>query len=407
VFNPFEPGFAADPYPHYRAQREVEPVQHLPIGPWIVLEHAECTRLLRDTSLSVDARKARAVDPEQETVRQRIIAEVAPDAEVREDHSILNIDPPDHTRLRRLVSSVFTPKRVSELRPLVRRLVDQHLDAAAPNGEMDLVRDLAFPLPFTVISEMMGMPEADRDQVRDWSHTLVRILDFTIGPDEMRASLEAGENMRSHLTEVIAWKREHPADDLLSALIRAEEDGDVLSDTELLDQVMLLYIAGHETTVNLIGNGTWALLQHRDQLELWRDDPDLGPAAIDELLRFDSPVQLSRRIALVDIEVGGLAVPAGSFVLTSLGSANHDPAVFGPTADELDLRRPDAARHLAFGSGTHHCLGASLARLQGAEAIGALLRRFPDLEPAGDPAWNGRLVLRGMDSLPLTLGVRT
>jgi cytochrome P450 len=404
VFNPFEPGYAADPYPHYREQRESEPVQHLPIGPWIVFEHAECTRLLRDTSMSVDARKARAIDPEQETVRQRIIAEVAPDREFREDHSILNIDPPDHTRLRKLVSSVFTPKRVSELRPLVRRLVDQHLDAAAERGEMDLISDLAFPLPFTVISEMMGMPEADRDQVREWSHTLVRILDFTIGPDEMRASLIAGEEMRAHLTEVIAWKRANPADDLLSALIRAEEDGDVLSDTELLDQVMVLYIAGHETTVNLIGNGTWALLTHRDQLEAWRDEPELEATAVDELLRFDSPVQISRRIALTEIEVQGRTVPAGAFVLTSLGSANHDPAVFGPTADELDLRRVDAARHLSFGSGTHHCLGASLARLQGGEAIGGLIRRFPGLEAAGEPAWNGRLVLRGMDSLPLSLG---
>lgn len=403
MFNPFEPGYAADPYPHYREQRETEPVQHLPIGPWIVFEHAECTRLLRDTSLSVDARKARAIDPEQETVRQRIIAEVAPDREVREDHSILNIDPPDHTRLRRLVSSVFTPRRVAELRPLVRRLVDEHLDAAAERGEMDLISDLAFPLPFTVISEMMGMPEADRDQVREWSHTLVRILDFTIGPDEMRASLAAGEEMRAHLTEVIAWKRANPADDLLSALIRAEEDGDVLSDTELLDQVMVLYIAGHETTVNLIGNGTWALLTHRDQLEAWRDDPALEATAVDELLRFDSPVQVSRRITLTDLEIQGREVSAGSFVLTSLGSANHDPAVFGPTADALDLRRADAARHLSFGSGTHHCLGASLARLQGGEAIGGLIRRFPGIEAAGEPAWNGRLVLRGMESLPLSL----
>jgi cytochrome P450 len=404
VFNPFEDGFAADPYPHYRAQRETEPVQHLPIGPWIVFEHAECTRLLRDTSLSVDARKAMAVDPAQSTVRQRLIAEVAPDAEVRQDTSILNIDPPDHTRLRRLVSSVFTPKRIGDLQPLVARLVDEHLDAAAERGEMDLVADLAFPLPFAVISEMMGMPVADRDQVRDWSHTLVRILDFTIGPDELRAALDAGENMRRHLTEVIAWKRENPADDLLSALIRAEADGDVLSDTELLDQVMLLYIAGHETTVNLIGNGTWALLQHRDQLEQWRDDPVLGPTAVDELLRFDSPVQISRRIALTDIEVQGFEVPAGSFVFTSLGAANHDPAAFGPTAERLDLRRPDAARHLAFGSGTHHCLGASLARLQGAEAIGGLIRRFPALEATAAPAWSGRLVLRGMDALPLSLG---
>jgi cytochrome P450 len=251
---------------------------------------------------------------------------------------------------------------------------------------------------------MMGMPTEDREQVRSWSHALVRILDFTIGPDELRVALQAGENMRAHLGEVIAWKRRNPGDDLLTALIDAEADGDKLSDIELLEQVMLLYIAGHETTVNLIGNGTWALLRNRDQLELWRDDSTVDATAIDELLRFDSPVQLSRRISLEAMDIHGREVPAGTFVFTSLGSANRDPAVFGPTADDLDLRRPDAARHLSFGSGSHHCLGASLARLQGTEAITGLIRRFPNVRAAADePDWNGRLVLRGMESLPLSL----
>ena len=271
---------------------------------------------------------------------------------------------------------------------------------------MDLVADLAFPLPFAVISEMMGMPVADRDQVRQWSHALVRILDFTIGPDEMRVALQAGENMRGHLTEVIAWKRSNPADDLLSALIRAEEDGDVLSDTELLDQVMLLYIAGHETTVNLIGNGTWALLGHRDQLELWRDDPSLGSAAIDELLRYDSPVQISRRIALTDIEVGGFDVPAGAFVLTSLGSANRDPAVFGPTAEQLDLA-PPRRRPPPLVRQRHAPLPRRLARpaAGGRGHRRAASAASPRLEATGEPAWSGRLVLRGMESLPLGLGL--
>ena len=247
------------------------------------------------------------------------------------------------------------------------------------------------------------MPEGDTAQLRDWSHTLVKILDFTIGPDELMAAVVAGENLREYIAEVIAWKRSNLGDDLLSALILAEDDGDVLSDTELLDQVNVLFIAGHETTVNLIGNGTWALLCNRDQFELLRDDPSVEATAIDELLRYDSPVQLSRRITLEPIELAGHAVPAGVFVLTSLGSANRDPAVFGPTADQLDLRRVDAARHLAFGSGTHHCLGASLARLEGTIAITRLIRRFPDLEAIGGPAWNGRLVLRGMDELQLAL----
>jgi cytochrome P450 len=404
MFDPFSPGYAADPYPHYREQRETAPIQQMPFGPWALFEYGDSVRLLRDTSTSVDDRKARAIDPERDRARERMLAEVAPGQEIRERVSILSIDPPDHTRLRRLVSSVFTPRRISELQPLVARLVGRHLDAVAGDGRMDLIADLAFPLPFTVISEMMGMPTEDRDQVREWSHALVRILDFTIGPEEFRAALSAGEAMRSHLTGVIAWKRENPSDDLLSALIRAEEDGDMLTDVELLEQVMLLYIAGHETTVNLIGNGTWALLRNPDQLALWRDDDSIDATAIDELLRYDSPVQLSRRIALEPMEIHGREIPAGAFIFTSLGSANHDPAMFGSDADDLDLSRVDASRHLSFGSGTHHCLGASLARLQGIEAISGLIRRFPRLRPVGGgPDWNGRLVLRGMDSLPLLL----
>ena len=268
---------------------------------------------------------------------------------------------------------------------------------------MDLVPDLAFPLPFTVISEMLGMPTEHREQVREWSHTLVRILDFTISEDETRAALIAGSRMRQHLSEVIEWKRANPADDLLTAMIRAEADGDKMSDAELLEQVTLLYIAGHETTVNLIGNGTWALLQHREQLERWRAGEVDDTVAIDELLRYDSPVQLSRRIAMAPMEIHGQQIEPGSFVFTSLGSANRDRLMFGDTADELDLGRTDASRHLSFGSGLHHCLGASLARLQGAEAIRGLIRRFPDVHAEGEPEWNGRLVLHGMESLRLAL----
>ncbi len=403
MFDPFSPGFAADPYPAYARERDAEPVQQTPFGPWMVFDHAESVRLLRDTTMSVDVRKAieiTGVDPRNRLGPE---GEIDPELQRREDTSILNIDPPDHTRLRKLLSSVFTPKRVAGLRPVVERIVDEHLDAVVDRGEMDLIADLAFPLPFAVISEMLGMPESDRDQLRDWSHTLVRILDFTIGPDELAESLRAGESMRDHIADVVEWKRRNPAEDLLTALIRAEDDGDVLSDTELLDQVTVLFIAGHETTVNLIGNGTWALLQHRDQLESFRDEPGIETTAVDELLRYDSPVQMSRRIALEPMQIGGHDIDPGSFVLTCLGSANRDPLAFGPTADRLDLRRTDAARHLSFGSGTHHCLGASLARLEGGVAIARLLRRFPDVEPLDEPKWNGRLVLRGMDELRLAV----
>jgi cytochrome P450 len=403
MFNPFTPGFAENPYEEYRIQRETEPIQQTPFGPWMIFDHAESVRLLRDITLSVDVRKAMEILGEDPRDRAKMRAELFPDKAPREDTSILNIDPPDHTRLRKLVSSVFTPRRVADLAPMIERIVDEHLDAVADRGEMDLIADLAFPLPFAVISEMLGMPDGDSAQLREWSHTLVKILDFTIGPEELMAAVMAGENLREHIAGVIEWKRSNLGDDLLSALILAEDNGDVLSDIELVDQMNVLFIAGHETTVNLIGNGTWALLQNRHQLELLRDDPSVETTAIDELLRYDSPVQISRRITLEPIQIGGHDVAAGTFVLTSLGSANRDPAVFGSTADQLDLRRADAARHLAFGSGTHHCLGASLARMEGTIAITRLIRRFPELQAIGTPAWNGRLVLRGMDSLQLSL----
>jgi cytochrome P450 len=378
-------------------------VQQTPFGPWIVFDHAESVRLLRDVTLSVDVRKAMEILGEDPRDRAKMRAELFPDKAPREDTSILNIDPPDHTRLRKLVSSVFTPRRVADLAPMIERIVNEHLDAVADQEEMDLIADLAFPLPFAVISEMLGMPDGNSAELREWSHTLVKILDFTIGPEELMAAVIAGENLREHIAEVINWKRSNLGDDLLSALILAEDNGDVLSDTELIDQVNVLFIAGHETTVNLIGNGTWALLENRDQLELLRDDSSIETTAIDELLRYDSPVQISRRITLEPISIAGNEIAAGTFVLTSLGSANHDPAAFGPTADRLDLRRSDAARHLAFGSGTHHCLGASLARLEGTIAITRLIRRFPQIEAVGSPEWNGRLVLRGMDALKLSL----
>jgi cytochrome P450 len=241
-------------------------------------------------------------------------------------------------------------------------------------------------------------------QLREWSHTLVKFLEPVVMPDEVPALIAAGDHMDAHLRAAIEWKRANPADDLLSALIAVEEEGDVLSEDELIDQVRLLYIAGHETTVNLIGNGTLALLRNPEQLGLLREGPTLIVNAVDELLRYDSPVQFSRRIALRELEIDGHRIERGSFVFTLLGAANHDPAHFGPDADRLDLRRRDAPHHLSFGGGIHHCLGAVLARTEARIAIGALVRRFPDLEPATSrPAWNGRMVLRGLDELPVSL----
>ena len=379
--NPFEEGFFDNPYRQYRRLREKAPVHQSPIGPWSLLGYEECARLIRDPSLSVEDRNA--------TVGPR---------------DILNMDPPDHTRSRRLLSKAFTPRRIEELVDTTQSLVDTMLDGIEDRGRLDVIPDLAFPLPFAVISRMLGMPEDDSESVRDWSHTLVQVLEPMLAPEELAKVMIAGENLRGRVTEVIEEKRKKPADDLLSALIAVEEQGDRLSEEELLDQVMLLYIAGHETTVNLIGNGMLALLRNPEQLNKLVKTPQLIDNGIDELLRFDSPVQFTRRVALADIEIDGNSVAAGSMIFAMLGSANHDPEHFGPNADELDLARREAPHHLSFGGGIHHCLGAVLARMEGRIGIGSLVQRFPNMELTDEPAkWNQRLVLRGLDSLPVSI----
>jgi cytochrome P450 len=397
--NPFEDGFFDDPYAQYRRLRELRPVHQSPLGPWTLTRYEDCSRLLRDPALSVEERHSAY------NGRDAMFEAAGVERRNRGTRAILNLDPPDHTRIRRLVSKAFTPRRVEALLPRVHELVDGMLDVVEGRGEMDVISDLAFPLPFAVISEMLGMPEADRLLLREWSHTLVTSLEPLTSPDEIPRLMEASDHMVAHVDAAIAWKRREPADDLLSALIAAEEEGDRLSPEELRDQVVLLFVAGHETTVNLIGNGTLALLRNPDQHALLRHRPDLIGNAIEELLRYDSPVQFTRRIALQPLEVDGCTIDAGSFVFTILGAANHDPEHFGPDADELDLSRRDAPHHISFGGGIHHCLGAVLARAEARAAIASMTARFPDMTLATDtPSWNGRVVLRGLDALPVTLG---
>ena len=302
---------------------------------------------------------------------------------------------------------MFTPRTVEELHPRVRQLVDQHLDdvAARGTGEMDLIADLAFPLPFVVISEMLGIPEGrDRNLLREWSGAVVKTFDPILTREEQLAAFDAIDGIVAYVNETIEWKRSHPSDDLLTALISAEDEGDRLSADELVEQVMLLYVAGHETTVNLVGNGTLALLRDRAQLELLQADSALDANLPDELLRFDGPVQMSRRVTLKPYEIDDRTIEEGTVFMTCLGSANRDPRRWGNTADQVDLRRADANQHVSFGGGFHTCLGAALARLEARVAIGTLVRRFPDLALATDtPEWNGRIVLRGLNQLPLTI----
>jgi cytochrome P450 len=397
LFDPFAPDFAANPYDQYARLRAAAPVWETPFGIWVLTRYDDVLRVLRDPLLSVEARHASIELPMQAEMDARA------GERSRGSRAMLNLDPPDHDRLRRLVAKAFTPKTVEGLTPLCRRLVDDALDAAAAAGGLDVIADLAFPLPFTVISEMLGMPVDRRDDLRAWSAALVKTLDPIISMEEFDAALAAGDAMTEYVRAVIDTKRAAPADDLLSALIAAEDHGDVLDEQELIDQVVLLYVAGHETTVNLIGNGALALLRHPEQADRLRTDAALDQNAIEELLRYDPPVQFSGRVTTRELSFGDAVVPTGAFTMTGLAAANRDPAKWGPTADELDLGRDGAAAHVAFGSGVHHCLGAALARLEGRAAIPALFRRFPDLALATDtPEYNGRLVLRGLVALPVT-----
>jgi cytochrome P450 len=288
---------------------------------------------------------------------------------------------------------------IDGLNPRIRQLVDESLDSIAERGEAEIISDLAFPLPFQVITELLGMPETDAEQLREWSGLLVRTLEPVVDADTLRAIAVAGRSMSDLIKEAIAWKRQNLSDDLLSGLIAAEENGDVLSEDELADQVMLLYIAGHETTVNLIGNGTLALLRDPAQLGLLHENANLAPNAVEELLRFDSPVQMSRRITLREVEVAGRTIEAGAFVVVVLASGNRDPKHWGENADRIDITRADVKGHLSFGGGHHLCLGAALARLEAQIAIGELVRRFPRIELADEPHWNGRINLRGLSDL--------
>lgn len=396
AYNPFQPGFTDDPYPHLKEMREGDPVHQSLLGVWVLFRYDDVFRLLRDPSLSVEDRNAVPTD------LMKMAMEAMGDIGEMGNNSMLNRDPPDHTRLRRLVSKAFTPRMIERLRPRIEELVDQSLDAAG--REWDVIDGLAFPLPFQVITELLGAPDTDSVQLREWSGTVVRSLEPVIDPEQLKVIAEAGRNIQGLVLDMIEWKRSHLGDDLLTAMIEAEEDGDKLTPEELAEQVALLYIAGHETTVNLIGNGTLALLRHRDQFERLRQDPTIDENAVQELLRFDSPVQNTRRITLAPFEVDGQVIGAGTFVVLGLASSNHDAAKWGPTADDLDLGRENASQHVSFGGGHHFCLGSHLARLEGEVAVGRMVRRFGSLDLAGDPTWNGRINLRGLSHLPVKTG---
>jgi cytochrome P450 len=390
--DPFLPEYRADPYPLYHKLRQLDPVHRSPDGAWVVTRHVDATAVLRDPRFSSNPSH---LGGERPRVGPRRL-----DSKV-----LLFLDAPDHTRLRSLVSKAFTPAVVRRLRPRVEELVAGLLDRARERGSIELIADLAYPLPVAVICELLGVPEADRGSFGSWSSDASRLLDRDLDLDE--ATVERGTAAIVAFTEyfggLVQQRKQDPRDDLASGLIAVEEAGERLSWEELFATIILLFLAGHETTVNLIGNGMLALLRHPEQLERLRRDPALGPTAVEEVLRYESPVHVTARIATVDLEVGGVPVGAGEQVIVAVAAANRDPAVFADP-DQLDVGRRDN-RHLSFSAGMHYCLGAALARLEGEVAFGALLREFETIELADpEPSLRDHFVLRGLRSLPLRLG---
>ena len=397
------PRFKADPHPFYARLRAEAPVYAVTVRvpdrrrAWLVTRYDDVAAVLKDARFVKDRRNVRPAGPRGRPAR----APWAPGFLKPLQRNMLDLDEPDHARLRALVHRGFTPRLVARLRGRVQALADRLLDEAAGAGRLDVVAGYALPIPATVIADLLGVPAGDQHRFHAWTKRIVAAST----PRDFLLALPSLYRFVRYVRALIARRRSAPRDDLLTALVQAEEAGDRLSTDELLGMVVLLLIAGHETTVNLVASGTLALLQHPDQLERLRQDPALLPAAVEELLRFTSPVELAtERYAREPVEVAGTAIPAGDLVLAVLASANRDPRRFA-RPDELDLAR-EPNRHLAFGQGAHYCLGAPLARLEGQIALATLLRRLPDgglAVPPENLRWRRGLFLRGLEALPVTL----
>ena len=398
VFNPFDPVFRANPYPYYDALRTHEPVHTTAFGMVVLTRYEDVSTTLKSADFSRDIEKYSTQASSEARQARR-------DRQESRTKSILNLDPPDHTRLRRIVSKSFTPSAMERLRPRIQQLVDKVLDNAQDAGHIELIDDLAFPVPFQVISDLLDMPTDRSIELREWSQIITNSLEPTATDEDLLRSEDAIAQLVPYLTTIIEHRRRHLSDDMLSSLITAEESGEQMTTEELMAFVVLLYIAGHETTVNLIGNGTLALLNNPEQQAIVHNI-GLAQSHIDELLRFDGPVQHTVRVPLVPVHYivdnEQIAVQPGTMVLTSLGGANHDPSMF-ENPNDLNLNRPNSNRHMAFASGIHYCLGASLAKLETEIAIGSLIKRFAQIEIVGTPSWRDRLTIRGVNQLRLSV----
>jgi len=395
VFDPLSPAFIADPYPFYRRLREAAPVFRTPQGFWLLSRYDDVAFSLRDRRFGKDFKGNIVRRYGDDRMGEPVIANLA--------RTMLVLDPPDHTRLRSLVTKAFTARRVADMRPRIARLVDEQLDRVADQGRMDVIKDLAHRLPVIVICDMLGIPEDHRAAFLAGSNVSGRILDpAPMTREELDRANTATTMGNVYFDQLCELRRREPQDDLTTELVRAEEAGDRLSAEELRANIGLLFGAGHETTTNLIGNGLLALHRAPDQWQRLKDDPSLIPGAVDELLRFDSSVQMTGRVTTTEVEVGGVALPANESVIMLLGSANRDPAHY-TDPETLDVGRQNI-RPMSFGGGIHHCLGAQLARLEAELVFTALIERFPDLElPEKDtPDWRGTFTLRGLHKLPAT-----
>src|SRR6201997_1072533 len=399
LFNPLSPEFIRNPYPHYDRLRRLDPVHITAHGMYLISRHADVSGVLRDKRFGKDfvVRSVRRYGPK--IMEEPVFRSMS--------HWMLQQDPPDHTRLRGLVVKAFTARRVEDMRPRIQEVVDQTLDRVIPLGKMDLIEDFAFRLPVTIICDMLGIPKEHRETFYAGTRDGGRILDpVPLSPAEIAQGNAANMMAQMYFQQLFELRRKQPGDDLTTQLVQAEEDGSKLTNEELTANIILLFGAGHETTVNLIGNGLLALHRNPDQLRLLRDDPSLAPNAVEELLRYDSSVQVTGRTTLEDVdEIGGIPLNKGQSGVCLLGSANRDPAVYSDRPDRLDITRPNV-KPLSFGGGIHFCLGAQLARIEAEVAIATLLRRLPDLklDNAENPEGGPTFLVRGLTTLPASRG---
>jgi cytochrome P450 len=396
-FDPSSPEFVAYPYEAYARLREESPVTwHPPTRQWLIARHADVSALLRDRRLG---RTYLHVGSHADFGHEPDPAHLGPFWHLQRS-GMLDMEPPDHTRVRRLVAKAFGPRRVEALRPAIRRIAGGLADDLLAAGGGDLLKQYAEPLPVTVIAELLGVPETDRPRLRPWSADICGMFELNPTREAADRAVRASEEFSAYLRGLAAARRADPQNDLISALVHVVDEGDTLTEDELVGTCALLLNAGHEATVNVTGNGWWALLRHPDQLALLRDDPGVLPRAVEELMRFDTPLQMFERWVLEDITVGGVDIPRGAELALLFGSANHDPTVFADPA-RLDVTRVDNP-HVSFGAGIHFCLGAPLARIELVESFGILLSRGPRPSLDEEPRFRPGYIVRGLESLQVS-----